>query len=479
MLSRSEGERAPIVVVGGGIAGLAAAFALHRERVPFLLLEASSRVGGAIRSVRDGPYLVELGANTVQATEEIVALARDVGLAGELLEADPRLPRFVFHGGTLHAVPMGPIALATTSLLSAQGKAKVLAEPFVPVRRDPAPESVASFVERRFGREVLERMVAPFVSGTYAGDPERLEIGSVFPRLVALEREHGSVVRGALFGRRDPAAPAGPRKVVSFRGGLESLCRAVAERLGPAVRTGTAVESLRHRAGGGFEVRLAGGATIEAAGVILALDPWSAAGILREESPDLALELEGISAPPLALAAVALRRDRIAHDLRGFGFLAAARSGLGILGAIFASSVFAERAPAGEALLVAFVGGAIDPAAASLDDAEIVRRVVADLRRVVGASAEPVWSRVERYPRAIAQYAIGHAERVARIRTALERLPGLELAGNYFAGISVGEALRSGLTASAAVLGSCRTSPSPNSRVQAANSSMMPSGSRK
>ncbi len=431
-------EAVDVAVIGAGIGGLACAWRLSRRGIDLRVLEGSSRVGGALRTVEDAGRRVELGATTVMSSTELRGLATEVGLEREIVEPERSLPRFVFHDGRLHEVPKDPFGLAKTGLLSLSGKLALLAEPLRPRRTEEREESIAAFVSRRFGTEALERFVAPVVSGTFAGDPAKLELASVYPRLIELERTHGSVVRGMLLGPRgETTRPT----MLGFRRGLESLPQRIAERLGGRVRLDARVRSIV-RGDDGFAIALADGEVVSARAVVVALEAWGTAEVLRELSPAIAEDLAAIPTPSLALVAVALPREAVAHDLRGFGFLATPGSGLSILGAIFASTLFPDRAPADEAVLTGFVGGATAPAAAAPDDATLVARVTSDLARVLGARGEPRWSRVQRYPRSIPQYDLGHRARVARVQAEVARIPGLRLAGNYLAGISVADTVR-------------------------------------
>jgi protoporphyrinogen/coproporphyrinogen III oxidase len=428
-----------VAVVGAGIGGLACAWRLSRRGIDLRVLEGSSRVGGALRTVEDEGRRVELGATTVMSSAELRGLAAEVGLEGEIVEPERSLARFVFHDGRLHEVPKNPLGLAKTGLLSLSGKLALLGEPLRPRRTEEREESIAEFVSRRFGAEALERFVAPVVSGTFAGDPAKLELASVYPRLIELERTHGSVVRGMVLGPREETTRP---TMLGFRRGLESLPQRLAERLGERVRLDARVRSIARAEGNGFVIALADGERVKVRSVVVALEAWGAAEVLRELSPAIADDLAAIPTPSLALVAVALPHEAVAHDLRGFGFLATPGSGLSILGAIFASTLFPDRAPADEAVLTGFVGGATAPSAAAADDATLVARVTSDLARVLGAKGEPRWSRVQRYPRSIPQYDLGHRARVARVQAEVARIPGLRLAGNYLAGISVADTVR-------------------------------------
>jgi protoporphyrinogen/coproporphyrinogen III oxidase len=256
------------VVVGAGLSGLSAAWALSRGHADVVVLEASPRAGGVVRSETRNGYLLELGPNTVRPSAELWRLVEELGLAGDALLADPRAPRYVDYGGRLHELPSGPAALLGSKLLSASGKLRLLSEPF---RRSAGPpdESVRDFVRRRLGQEAADRIVEPFVAGIFAGSAARLEAASAFPRLVAWERAKGSIVRGAIASRREAAESRAPRGLLSFRGGLETLPRTLARSLGAAFQPGREALSLEPRAGGRWTVTTAAG-PLETGRVLLA-----------------------------------------------------------------------------------------------------------------------------------------------------------------------------------------------------------------
>jgi len=435
------------LVIGAGIAGLVAAYRLHRAGRAVLLIESGDRAGGIIRSQDAEGFLLERGPNSFRGTHELLDLIDEVGLAGDLVAADPRAPAYVYAGGALHAVPMSPPALIKTRLLSTAGKLRLLREPFVRPRREPGEESVASFVRRRLGPEVLERLVAPFVSGIYAGDPGQLSVQASFARLAALEVEGGSLLRGAWRAARraraagqTPARSLRPYRLCSFRGGLEQLPRALAAALGPSLLTGARVTRLS--ADGHFALTiLHQGAehTHSAANLIVATPAAAAAALLRGLAPEVADLVAPIPYVGLASVPLAYRVGQVARRLDGFGFLAPRGEGLRALGSVWNSSLFPGRAPDGWALLTSFVGGATDPEAVALGDEELARIVHSDLRRALGVEGEPRRLPVTRWERAIPQYPLGHAARVAQIEAALGSRSGLHLVGNYLRGVSLGD----------------------------------------
>jgi oxygen-dependent protoporphyrinogen oxidase len=449
-----------VVVVGAGISGLAAAFRLVRAGLRVAVLEASPRPGGALVTHEAAGFRFELGPNTVlESDPSLPALIRDCGLDGERLVAAPAARRrWVWHGGKLRALPSGPLAFLLSPLFPPAAKLRLLREPFVrappvppapPQDEDGDEETIAAFVRRRLGETFLERAVGPFVSGVYAGDPERLAVRWATPRIAALEAEHGSLVLGvlartvALARARGRASRGGPPlttprgAMVSLRGGLEELPRRLALEIGD-VRCGTACRAVRHD-GRGFVVEHEGG-TVGARHVLLAVPAEAAAALLDEASAGRSRLLAELPYAAVAVVAAGYRRQDVAHRLDGFGFLRATGgggAGLRVLGCLFTSSLFPGRAPEGCVALAAFLGGRTDPEAAAWSDERLGAAVQEDLGRALGVRGEPLARVVRRWPRAIPQYERGHGRFVA-LQAELEReLPGLHLAGNYLHGISV------------------------------------------
>lgn len=440
------------IVIGAGISGLTAAFRLKQAGHDVLLLEAADRTGGVIRTKSVDGFLLEQGPNSVRMTDDLEALARDVGLDEELITGDPRAPRYIYHGGKLVRAPMGPASLVTTPLVSFFGKLRVLGEPFIGRPRDAAEPSIREFVTRRLGREIHDVIVSAFVSGIYAGDTSRLSAEAVWPKLVEMEREHGGLVRGGLAmfrARKKTAAPepattpaAEPRKrrrgmtIASFKTGLARLPERIGESLGESLMLETPVEAIE-REGDTLVMRTPTG-RFEARDVILATDAATAAALLGPHSARAAELLESIEYPPLASVTLAYSRDDVTHSCEGFGFLAPRGAGLRILGSIFPTGLFPERAPTGWHSFTCFIGGATDPGAVELDDEDLVAQVAEDLEQTVGATGEPKVLSITRWRRAIPQYTIGHTARVAEIEREAATI-GVRMLGNYLHGVSVGD----------------------------------------
>ncbi|HEU4698680.1 MAG TPA: protoporphyrinogen oxidase [Gemmatimonadales bacterium] len=456
-------------VIGAGVAGLAAACELARRGWEVTVYEAADRVGGVIRSEwRDG-YLVEYGPNSFADPPPAAApLVARLGLdRARRLAAESASRRYVVRRGRLVPLPASPLAALRTPILSPLAKLRLLREPFVAPRAADAgtnadDESVAAFVRRRFGREVLDYLVDPLLGGIYAGQPEHLSARHALPALHELERAHGSVVRGALRRRRAAApdqggelAPRPRRTIGSFDEGMETIPRRLAEALtaeGGAIRLGARATALR-RDGARWRVEAeqAGGslAAVHDA-VVYAAPAYALDSLELPGAPADALRRAGaVPYAPVAVLVLGFRRDDVAHPLDGFGFLVPALERRSLLGAIFASSLFPWRAPAGHVALTVFVGGARDPRLAEADPHTLTGRILDDLHTLLGVRGEPTFRRHIFHPRAIPQYVIGHG----RVQAALDELerscPGLAFAGNYRSGIAVGEALASGMAAAA------------------------------
>jgi oxygen-dependent protoporphyrinogen oxidase len=442
------------IVVGAGIAGLAAALELQDACSEVYLIDAGDRPGGALRTDHVAGFVIERGPNTVQVRGPMREFLGRCGLEGELLRAEPasRL-RFLYRGGRLEPVPLSLGALLRSDLLSRRGKLRLLAEPLVR-RGDPTGESVAEFARRRLGAEVMERLVAPLLIGVYAGDERELGAEAVFAGLVEHERRTGSIALGlfrSAFGR---GGSRGLRGVFSARDGLGPFARRLAERLTEPPTLETEVLSLR-RDGDGWLVRMvgpAGGRELRTRRLVLAVPAREAAKLLRGLCDPAAEVLEAIPYAPLVSVSVGVRPGQLRAPLEGFGFLVPREAGLGLLGCLFMSRLFRGRAPTGSELLQCLLGGRRWPEAVDLPDDVLAKRLFGDLERTLGLGGEPQLLALSRWPRAVPQPGREHVRGVAALRARLEELPGLALAGSYLDGVGVSDALSSGLRAAARLL---------------------------
>lgn len=432
------------IVVGAGISGLTCAHALNKSGQNVLLFEAASRPGGVIQSIEEGGYLFELGPQSFSATSELADLCDDLGLAGELLQAPHGVPRYVLIGDKLVSVPLSP-ALLTSNLLSWSTKFSLLRDILGKTSPPETDESIAAFVRRKFSPELLDRLVGPFVSGIYAGDPEQLSLRAAFPKLCEAEKTAGSVIRGALVlgkaASQKTVTRSRPRPgLLSFRAGNETLIRALATSLGPALRCSAEISEVRQTARG-FRLKIqssAGDEEIACDRLVVATPTTASAQLLQDISPAASGALEKISYAPMAVVSLGYKREHVRHSLGGFGFLVPRSSGRRTLGTVWNSSVFRGRAPEGHVLLTSFVGGATDPTAASLSREELAALVHREIAPILQTTGNPVLNRVTPYLKAIPQYNLGHLDRLKTIQDAVARIPGLWIIGNYWKGPSIG-----------------------------------------
>jgi oxygen-dependent protoporphyrinogen oxidase len=431
----------PALVVGGGISGLVCAYALRKAGIDAQVVEASPRPGGVINSVARDGFLLELGPQSLSGTPTLRELCAELGISNELLQAPPRAPRYVLIDGQLRPVPLSPPAFFLSSLISASTKwalARDILGKSIPPDGD---ESVANFVRRKFSSQLLDRLVGPFVSGIYAGDPERLSVRSAFPQLHEAEKSAGSVVRGMLRLSKPRKGPRERPTLLTFRQGNETLIRALADKLGSALLTETAVTEISRQQDGSFAIRLQSNArdeSVSAESVILATPTDAAGKLLAQLDSPFGSLLTPVEYSPVAVVSLGYRKTDVGHSLNGFGFLVPRSAGLRVLGSVWNSSLFPGRASEGQALLTSFVGGATDPAAATLEPQELTSLVHREISPLLSIANAPVFSNVTLWPRALPQYNLGHADRLARLEQLRAQFPGIWLTGNYLRGPAVG-----------------------------------------
>ena len=460
-----------VAIIGAGITGLTAAFYLKRQGVRVTVYEASGRVGGVIQSLRSDGYLAEFGPNTLLETSpKIGQLVRDAGLAARRLDPDPKAgARYVVRYQRPIAMPGSPLGFFTTDLFTLRAKLAVLREPFVTPRRDGVEESIAQFVVRRFNQEFLDHAIDALVAGIYAGDPNKLSVTHAFPKLKALEDRYGSLIKGQIFGARERrrrgevAKDRAPK--FSFDEGLQVLPDTLAAPLGAAVRLNTAVTKLTRTSDGWSLTLRANGqeSPAEHSAVIYCGTAFKLAELQIEgDAPrsssageslaagrerGIQLDLATFSAirhPPVASVVLGFRREDVAHPCQGFGLLIPRIEGFKILGTIFSSALFPNRAPAGHLTLTSYIGGERYPELAALPPEELYDLVRQDLRVLLGATGPPTFKHCMVYPRAIPQYNVGYGRFKAAMTQLEARAPGVFLAGHYRDGVSFSDAIVSG-----------------------------------
>jgi protoporphyrinogen/coproporphyrinogen III oxidase len=451
-------DQVQALVVGAGISGLASAYALQKAGVSPLIVEFASRPGGVIQSIQRDGFLIECGPQSFSGNPALTTICRDLQISDQRVVADPKSPRYVLIDRKLRGVSMGP-GLFVSSLMGGGTLGAILRDSLGKTRPPEGDESVASFIRRKFSAALLDRLVGPFVSGIYAGDPEKLSLRAAFPTLYQAEVRSGSVVRGMFAGGKERKAKQGntPREkptLQTFQEGNETLIQALASDLGERLVCNCGVTSIASLAPSTepqaprFRVTARtrkGQETISAERLILAVPTDVAGKLLASLNPEFASQLLPIEYAPVCVVSLGYRRADVGHPLNGFGFLVPRSSGLDVLGTVWNSSLFPGRAPEGYALLTSFVGGATNPGAAQKTADELVGLVHREITPILSIRNQPLFSNVTIWPRAIPQYNLGHTARVAALERLRSQFPGLHFAGNYLNSPAIGTCIEHAL----------------------------------
>lgn len=460
-----------VLIIGGGISGLSAAYALQealrqsdrRDSCQLTLLEQDGRWGGKILTEEVGGFLLEGGPDSfVSFKPWALALCSSMGLEGDLMGTNPRQKTtYVLCRGKLVPLPeglmlMGPGSLLpflASPLLSPCGKIRAGFDLFVPPRRGEADESLASFVRRRVGGEMLERVVEPLMAGIYAGDAEHLSVRSTFPRLLDIEKEHGSLIRG-MMAKGKPAASEGsgeekPRwsMFVTLRGGLAQLSQSLVERLSHVTMTSRRSVVSLHRKGNQeprYFVQIDNGEILEGEAVVLATPAFVSGALLEGLNPGLASLLKSIPYLSTATVSLAYRREGIAHPLGGYGFVIPKGEKRRIIACTWTSTKWPHRSPEDHVLLRCYLGGAGQEEVALLEEGKMLDVVREEVRSIMGITAEPALARVYRWEKSMPQYLVGHEEKLSTMETLLAGQPGLFLAGSAYRGIGIPDCIHDG-----------------------------------
>jgi oxygen-dependent protoporphyrinogen oxidase len=440
-----------VAVVGGGISGLCAAWQISQSGIPFTLYESSGRLGGMIGTDRRDGYLLERGPSALLATSPgVTNLVTGLGLDHRIvLPSGNAKRRYIVKQGQLEPAPQSLAQALSTPLLSTAGKLRVLAEPFVRARRAAEQESLAHFVTRRLGTEVLDYFVNPFVGGVYAGDPERLSVEHAFPKLFRLEQEYGSLIKGALSGARkrarSPEKSKPNARMFSFDDGMQVLIDALAERMYSSIRADHAVISVERKAQA-WRIVFEHGEPVEHKAVLLSAPAHRIGQWLSSAGAGLS-SLRDIDYPPIVRVVFGFKREQVAHPLDGYGALIPAKENFRSLGVFFPSSVFPGRAPEGHVSLTAFVGGARRPELCDSGCERAADAALSDMRRLLGISGDPMFQDARFIAHSIPQYDLGYADIKRSMEHLEQQSPGMFLAGNYRDGISAADSILSGFNA--------------------------------
>lgn len=450
------------MVIGAGISGLSCAHRLKQLGIRALVLEAKERAGGVIGTIRRNGYLFETGPQCPRFPAPVWQLVRDLNLESSFVPGDPKAKRYIVRNGQLHPAPFSPTGLLTTRLVGLESKMRILGEVFRSSRPPVDEESLAEFVQRKFGVEVLDNLVDPFISTIFFGDSHKMGMESAFPALVEWERMQGSVVRGAIRARkakrvadtandspvhRNANGNSSSLRVTdalpslgSFASGMGTLPERLAEDLQSEIQYKAQIacvtpgQSENGAPGGGWQIGLAGGEKIAAEHLVLAVPAYVAAQLVANDAPELASHLKAIEYAAIGAVCVVYERTHVANLLDGFGFMVPRREGLQTICMFWNSSLFPQRAPEGQVLVTSFVRmGTSEEDSAGLVEAENAK--------ILGITGKPVDRLVWSDARALPQYNVGHAKRVTVIDRILRTLPKLYLTGNFLRGRSIGDCI--------------------------------------
>ena len=449
---------ASVAIIGGGISGLSAAYYLSRANISSTLFEARPRLGGVIQTERvqterTEDCVVEAGPDSFLSTKPwAMDLLRELGLENEVIGSnDHQRKTFIRRQGRMVKLPDGLqmlvptkiLPMAASPLVSWQTKFRMALEYF---RRPGAvpdhDRSVAEFVEEHYGREAVDYLAEPLLAGIYGGDPRELSVASVLPRFVELERQYGSLTRGVLRERRTAQGPRAPL-FRTLRGGLGCLVEAVSRAAAGRTTYVHHPVDLVERVGSGFRLRAAGD-WLDAQHVILACEAHRATSLTGVLDGQVAAVLGSIGYSSSMTVALGFDRNAVRDQMRGFGFLVPKRERRKLLACTWVGNKFPNRVPDSLSLLRCFLGSVSGEATMAETDHKVLSAVLEELRELAGITAHPLFSRVFRWPRSMAQYTVGHGQRVRELETRLASIPGLHLAGNAYHGIGVPDCIRMG-----------------------------------
>lgn len=443
-----------IAIVGGGISGLTAAYLLldKKPELEVMVFEADDRPGGKIWTERTNGFLCEKGPNGfLDNKPKTLQLCSSLGLAPVRSNENSK-KRFIFSEGRLKALPESPLSFLKSDLLSWGGKFRLLFE--LNAHKGPDDETVADFIIRRLGREALEKLIDPMASGIYAGDPYKMSIKNCFPRIKELEQEYGSLIKAMIKIRKQrklegkasgktgeptkvSAAPGGT--LTSFYNGAQTVTDALAAKLGKHLHVGVSVYGIT-RENDSYHL-FTSDHTYEADIVIIAAPAYATAEIVKDFDRELSKALSDIPYPQVSVVCFGYRKEHVTHPLNGFGFLIPHIEERNILGSLWDSSIFPNRASEGHVLLRTMIGGARSPEMASFDNNKLINTVFDELNPILGLKGDPEMVSIYRWDRAIPQYVLGHSRILEIINKRLSNYHGLHLTGNSYRGIGINDCI--------------------------------------
>lgn len=440
-----------VVILGAGISGLAAAYWLKKDGVDVTVIEKGSEPGGAMMSTWDNEFLVDYGPNSgLETTPLIRQIVEETGISDEMIYASSEgNKRYILRDGKLHALPTDPIKFLSTGLFSAQGKLRLLKEPFVGKSNDGYYQSIADFVKRRLGQEFLDYAINPFVAGVFAGNPDELSVKSAFPKLYRLEEEYGGLIKGMIKGAKERKQNAEKSKqsarMFSFKNGMQTFPKTIASTMKDNVILSAEVTDIK-KSGSTYEVKYKknGAEETVSADVVISTLPSHAAGYLFQEmDQNLFSHLKSIYYPPVMVLYLGYKEESIGQPLDGFGYLIPQKENKSYLGAIWSSVIFPNRAPEGFASFTIFVGGARSPQLFDeMNKEDLIRQVLKEFQEVMKITGMPQYRTDRMWPKAIPQYNLGYIEHEKYFEEFEKAHRGILLSGNYRGGISVGDCIK-------------------------------------
>ena len=446
-----------ICVIGGGISGLCVAYRLKKKGVDVLLIERNAVCGGNVQTERDGDFLIEWGPNSTLASAHLFELVAELGLMDEVAPANAAAKkRYILKDGKLRPLPLKITQIVGTNIFSAKAKLKLLREPF-DKSKSPENESVAGFFQRRFGQEVLDFAVDPFVSGIFAGNPDKLSIKSAFPSLFKMEADYGSILKASVFGKKETPGkfvPKGISRTVSFKKGMQTLTDKLAKSLPDEIRTVTEVLQIDKNDIGKFKIQTTDAKINRESfdALVISTTSFAAAKMIENLDGEFSSALSEIYHPPLAVVVSAFKKEDINFDLDGFGFLVPKVEQRKILGSLWSSVIFENRAPQDVHLLTTFIGGARNAELFDKSDDELFQIAREELDSILGLKGEPIFQKIRRWRKAIPQYNLGYEKIVDSIENFKKNNAGVFFCSNFYRGISVSDCIKSSIIATDEVL---------------------------
>ncbi|HOA83330.1 MAG TPA: protoporphyrinogen oxidase [Thermodesulfovibrio thiophilus] len=441
-------DKAEVVIVGGGISGLSLAYFLLKKKpdLDIKIIEAENKAGGKIVSENISSFLCEAGVNGfLNNKPSTIALANELGIE-PLMGSEHSKVRYILIDGQLKKVPEDPLKFFASSLLSLRGKIRMIGEYFIPPLKEDIDESVQSFVSRRVGTEFYEKLIDPMSTGIYAGDPTKMSMKSCFPKVYWLEKKYGGLIKGliALKKEKKNVETAPKSMLMSFRNGMVELIQSLENKLASKILKNKKLLDITLN-NGLYNLYMAEGEYLQATKIVLACPAHESANIVKEFDKELGKLLASIPYPPLSVVAFGFKTEQIGFGTGLYGFLVPHREKRKILGCLFDSTIFPNRAPQGYVLLRTMIGGMRSPELALLPDEKLIETALSELRDILSIKGNPEFIKIFRWQRAIPQYQVGHEEKLRKIDERLKSFPGFYLTGNAYRGVSVNDCIQNSI----------------------------------